>query len=51
MHGPLVMGVISDKPIRLKDAGSKEYPLLPIYHLLDSTVVGKGYKRQILFCH
>ncbi len=50
MKGPLVMGVISEKPIRLKDAGSKEYPLFPIYHLLDSTVVGKGYKRQILFC-
>lgn len=49
MHGPLIMGVISDKPIKLKDAGSKQYTLRPVYHLMDSTVAGKGYKKQILF--
>jgi uncharacterized protein len=49
MHGPLIMGVISDKPIKLKEAGSKKYPLTPVYHLMDSTVVGKAYKKQILF--
>lgn len=49
MHGPLIMGVISDKPIKLKDAGSKQYTLRPVYHLMDSTVAGKSYKKQILF--
>ncbi len=49
MKGPLVMGVLSDKPIRLKEAGSKQYPLRPVYHLMDSTVAGKCYKKQILF--
>ncbi len=49
MHGPLMMGVISDNPIKLKDAGSKKYPFSPVYHLMDSTVVGKCYKKQIIF--
>jgi len=49
MHGPLIMGVTSDKPIKLKEAGSKQHPLTPVYHLMDSTVIGKAYKKQILF--
>jgi len=49
MDGPLVMGVYSNMPIKLTQAGSKEYPLTPVYHLMDSRVAGKAYKKQILF--